>query len=201
MLKKCLTILGLLYGCLSFTTPVNNIIVNHEDSLVWQFYSQRKEVAPAWHIDSAQSFQKLPTMVLAGDGKEIANGCFYTLQKITPLAFYNFRAHFQVKNVEDPYRCVLARVLWQNESGKQVGRAEYPSTTGEKDKNGWNLIEQLYQVPENAFKARIELVYRWDADGMVRFGGVSLEKSDEPAPRLVRMASIHHRPRKRSGTR
>jgi hypothetical protein len=81
-----------------------------------------------------------------------------------------------------------------------VNRPEYPSSQStDSTENGWSVIEQIYQVPESASNARIELIYRWDDDGRVNFGGTSLTMVDDPAPRLVKLATIHHRPERSSG--
>ncbi|MEO5985300.1 MAG: carbon-nitrogen hydrolase family protein, partial [Ferruginibacter sp.] len=56
-------------------------------------------------------------------------------------------------------------------------------------------IEQLYKVPAETRKAKIELHYRWDADGMVHFGDVSFQKSNQPQPRKVRLATVFYKPR------
>src|SRR5258706_9569667 len=57
------------------------------------------------------------------------------------------------------------------------------------------MIEQVYKIPEDAKKAKLELHYRWDGDGIVHFGGVSFQKTVAPPTRMVRLATIHHRPR------
>ena len=64
-----------------------------------------------------------------------------------------------------------------------------------KKENGWGTITQKYKSPEKTKKAKLELIYRWDADGLVHFGGIRFEKTSKPAPRLVRLASIHHKPK------
>jgi predicted amidohydrolase len=100
--------------------------------------------------------------------------------------------------VEEPSRSILASIIWQDGSGKQVDFQEYPLTLLDKKAEGWSIIEQVYKIPEDAKRAKLELHYRWDADGMVHFGGVSFQKTTAPQPRMVRLATIHHRPR---GTR
>ena len=58
----------------------------------------------------------------------------------------------------------------------------------------WKVIQQTYQVPSGASKAKIDLIYRWNEQGTVYFGGTSLKETDAIKPRMVRLASIHHRP-------
>ncbi|HEY9488666.1 MAG TPA: carbon-nitrogen hydrolase family protein, partial [Chryseosolibacter sp.] len=57
-----------------------------------------------------------------------------------------------------------------------------------------------YQAPKNAKTAKLELHYRWDADGTVNFGRTSFEKTALPEKRMVRLAAVHHRPRNSKST-
>lgn len=165
----------------------------------WSFSSQRPDIEPKHYINGEVKFQESPTFVIEGDGNEIANGCWFTTVEVEPSSWYEFKAYYLPVNIEEPNRSVLARILWYDEDDKQVARAEYPSTSRAVNYEKWNMIQQAYQVPEGGAIARIELVYRWDADGKVHFGGVSLKKTHDPGQRLVRLATIHHRPQNSSG--
>ena len=161
----------------------------------WKFESQREAIAPIWYVDNKVPFKGNQTLTLKGGGKEYADGHWYKKMTVEPGEYFQFRGYFKASNIEEPRRSVLARILWQNGSGEQVGFTEYPAMQREKTKEGWNTIEQIYLVPADAKEAKIELHFRWDGDGMVHFGGVSFEKSDAPKPRNVRVASINYRPR------
>jgi len=161
----------------------------------WKFESQRSEIAPVSSIDDKTTFRGKSTLVLSGGGKEYADGHWYTIMDVKPGDYFQFRAYFIAANVEEPDRSVLASIVWQDGSGKQVGFQEYPLTLLDKKTEGWSIVEQVYKIPEDAKKAKLELHYRWDADGMVHFGGVSFQKTAAPPTRMVRLATIHHRPR------
>jgi predicted amidohydrolase len=165
----------------------------------WKFSSQRDALMPNGYLDTKLKFQGAATLAVTGGGKEISNGHWHTTVEIEPSKFYEFRAYFLPENIDELYRSVLARIIWLNASGKQVGTTEYPATTEEKTLENWHLIHQRYKVPEKVQKARLELVYRWDADGKVHFGGISITKTTDPGPRYVRLATIHHRPVNSSG--
>jgi predicted amidohydrolase len=160
----------------------------------WKFESQRKEIAPIWYVDSIITHKGKPTLALSGGGKEYSNGHWYTVMNVEPDEYFQFEANFIATNVEEPTRNILARIIWQDVSGKNVGYAEYPVTFPDKTGEGWNYMKQLYRVPDSARKAKIELIYRWDANGIVHFGGTSFQKTTSPKPRVVRVATIHHRP-------
>ncbi len=161
----------------------------------WKFESQRKEIAPVWYLDSLITHEGKPTLALQGGKKEYANGHWYSIVNVDPGEYFLFQANFIASNVDNPGRSILSRIIWQDKSGKKIDFIEYPVTALQGKKEDWNYMNQLYRVPDNARKAKIELVYRWDADGKVNFGGVSFLKTTPPKPRVVRVATIHHRPR------
>jgi predicted amidohydrolase len=167
----------------------------------WTFECQRNEIAPVWSIDHHMCYLGKPVLVLEGGGKDFADGRWSKTMNVEPEGYYEFKAHFLARNVAEPDRCVLARIIWQDETGQQKGAAEYPVTCREQSPDGWSVIEQVYRVPPETNKAKIELVYRWDGDGMVYFGGISLNKTENPGPRLVRLAAIHHRPHDSASSR
>lgn len=166
---------------------------------VWKFSSQRPELEPNYFIDNAVKFHESPTLAIAGEGEEIANGCWYATVAVDPLKWHEFKAHFQPVNIDQINRSILARILWYDDDDQQIARAEYPKTLDEKTADKWLILHEIYKVPEGATQARIELIYRWDADGEVRFGGISMAETNDPGKRLVRLATIHHRPRNSSG--
>jgi predicted amidohydrolase len=161
----------------------------------WKFESQRNEIAPISSMDDKTTFHGKSTLMLSGGGKEYADGHWYTVVDVKPGDYFQFRAYFIASNVEEPDRSVLASIVWQDGSGKQVGFQEYPLTLLDKKSEGWSIIEQIYKIPSDAKKAKLELHYRWDADGTVHFGGISFQKTVAPPTRMVRLATIHHRPR------
>ena len=189
-----LTFLFLVYSATS--TLAQNATLSSE---VWKLSSQRAALMPKGYVDQDVKFQGAATLAMEGGGKETCNGNWYTHVEIEPSAFYEFRAYFLPENIDELYRSVLARIIWLDASGKQVGTTEYPATTEEKTPENWQLIHQIYKVPEKVHKARLEMVYRWDADGKVHFGGISMTKTNDPGPRNVRLATIHHRPVQSTG--
>lgn len=166
----------------------------------WIFESQRPGIAPAWALDTRVTFEGNPTYSLQGAGKDYSAGYWYKIVSASPGSYYHFRTHFKASNVDEPARSILARVVWQDEAGDVVGFREYPATVMRKANDEWHIIEQSYRAPENARAAKLELHYRWDGDGTVNFGGTTFEKTAEPQSRMVRLATIHHRPRNSPST-
>lgn len=161
----------------------------------WKFASQRPEIAPQHAVDKNFTFEGQPTLALKGGGKDFAAGYWSSIVDIQPGTFYHFKTHFKSNHVDEPYRSILARVIWHDEKGSVAGFREYPATLREETKDGWHVIEQSYQAPKEARTAQLELHYRWDGDGTVHFGGTTFEKTSTPEKRVVRLATVHHRPR------
>lgn len=161
----------------------------------WKFESQRKEIAPVHYVDAKTTLNGKPTLTLEGGGKAYCDGHWYTEARVEPGEQVQFNARFITSKVDEPNRSTLARILWLNASGQQVGFTEYPATIQSKTPDGWSSIEQSYKVPDDATKAKIELHYRWDADGSVRYGDVSFLKTKPVVQRIVRLATVHHRPK------
>lgn len=160
----------------------------------WQFTSQRKEIAPDFYVSREILFESEPTLAIYGAGKTYANGQWFTYMDMEPSQYFQFTTYFKYEKVEEPDRCILARIIWIDAEGQQVDFAEYPAVSQDNPEGMWKRIEQVYLVPEGTEKARIELIFRWDDDGVVYFGGISLTKVQKPSPRMVRLATVHFRP-------
>ncbi|MBS0001322.1 MAG: carbon-nitrogen hydrolase family protein [Cyclobacteriaceae bacterium] len=165
-----------------------------DDLSGWQFSSQRKEIAPDFFIDKENRYKDLSTLALKGNGKSYVNGHWFRIINVNPGTYCDFSTHYLTEKVEEENRCVLARIIWLDKESNQTGMAEYPALTGIVNPDGWREIRQVYKVPGEAVQARIELIYRWDEDGTVRFGGTEMNKAENPLSRIVRLATIHHRP-------
>ncbi|MBT3382663.1 MAG: carbon-nitrogen hydrolase family protein [Prolixibacteraceae bacterium] len=166
----------------------------------WQFQSQREEIAPEHWIESEIQFNGEQTLALAGNGKMYANGSWTKTFEVVPGKYYEFITHFKVENVTQLDRSVLSQIIWQDENGKRLGFIEFPATKAIESKDGWYIIQQKYQIPGGAVKARIDLFYRWDAEGKVYFGGTSFKETDAIKPRLVRLGAIHYKPKNTSSS-
>ena len=160
----------------------------------WKFESQRKAIAPVWYLDGNIHFNGHKTLAVKGGGKEFANGHWFNTFRVEPNQYFQFRAYFISYGVEEPNRSILATINWQDSTGVLLGEAEYPAMLRKRTKDGWGIIEQSYKVPDGAVTAKIELHYRWDANGSVHFGDVSLLRSNPPAPRTVKVATVFYRP-------
>ncbi len=161
----------------------------------WQFNAPRPEIAPDHWVDSEVLFEGKPTLALSGDGKAYTNGNWSLDVDVTTGRIYEFQTFFRPLKVDMPNRTILARVEWRGLDGKRIAQPEYPATLREKTGDGLNVIRQRYKVPEEATTARLEMIYRWDADGTVHFSEATFNEVQEIPTRMVNLATVHYRPR------
>jgi hypothetical protein len=166
-----------------------------QDQTDWKFESQREQISPRWYTDSKTTFQNKPTLALAGNGKEYVDGHWSKIVAVEELQYYQFKTHFKAMKVEEPGRCIQGRIIWQDKAGEQIGFTEYPITASDKTPEGWNIMEKLYQVPPGTAKAKLELHFRWDADGVVNYTEATFQKTTPPLPRKVKLATVYLKPR------
>ena len=169
---------------------------NNEKNLEtdWEFYTQRIELAPNHWVESNVTYKGNPTLALSGHGKRYASGSWTYTYEVTSGKYYNFITYFKADNITQIDKTVLVEIKWLGSEGNRIGFFEYPAFKAQQTDDSWYVIQQTYQVPEDATKARVDLIYRWDAKGTVYFGGMTLKEVSPPKPRTVRLATIYHRP-------
>jgi predicted amidohydrolase len=160
----------------------------------WQSYSVRNEIAPRFWVERPNGGSAY-LLGMAGRGDESVDGRWTRTVAVGAGKCYAFHAEYQAKNVATPQRSVLARVLWFDGKGKQLGTAEYPLTRPAHTHDGWRAVAATYLAPPDAARARLELHLRWAPRGEVRWREVGLHESTPPKPRTVRLAAVNHRPR------
>lgn len=170
---------------------------NNEKNLEtdWEFYSQRTELAPNHWVESDVNYKGNPTLALSGNGKKYASGSWTYTYEVTSGKYYNFITYFKPENITQIDKTALVEITWLGSEGNRVGFFEYPAFKAQQTDDSWYMIQQTYQVPENAVKAKVDLIYRWDAKGTVYFGGMTFKEVSPPKPRTVRMATVYHRPK------
>jgi predicted amidohydrolase len=179
---------------LRFFTDTSSLVAQEKKTTDWQFHTQRAEIEPAHWVDHDLLYEGRPTLAISGDGKAYANGSWTRNIDVTEENYYEFITYVKPDKVTQIDRSVLAQLTWFNKAGDQVGFVEYPGFRAEAARDGWFVIQQKYQVPENAVEVRIDLIYRWDPEGTVYFGGTNFAQTAELVPRPVRFAAIHYRP-------
>jgi predicted amidohydrolase len=176
----------------------------------WQPAAPREEIRPQFSFDPKGGPNGDGSLIITADNREGSSGCWQKSVPITGGQYYRFHAQRKVQNVKLPRRSAVVRILWRNDNGKPVPRAE-PAVTGylkgfpgtaeaehptdkETDAQGWTEVSDTYQAPPQATRAVMELHLQWAPGGKIEWSNIALAQTKPPAGRKVRLASVHFRP-------
>lgn len=176
----------------------------------WTSKSPRDEIRPQFDCDPVIGLDESGTLRITADEREGLFGWWEKTFVIEGGSDYKFSTLRRVSGVDDPRRVAVARILWQDDEGRKVLR-DKPSFAsyrpGERPRaepefpadqrtgsDGWTEVSGVYHAPAEATRAVVELSYRWAPNGRVEWSRVKLEKTAPPAPREVRLATVHLRP-------
>lgn len=170
----------------------------------WTAESPRLEIRPQFSGGTDR------TLIITHDLREGLDGWFQKNFEVTGGTFYRFEAWRKATAVMNLRQSCLVRLLWQDANGNGVkldaapeyltpglplpsAEPEYPSD-GQTDADGWTHVSGLYRAPSKAAKAIVELHLQWAPGGRVEWRGATLTPTEAPAPRRVRLATVHHKP-------
>ncbi len=176
----------------------------------WATAAPRDEIRPDFAYDPAGGPDGQGALVIKADRREGLDGCWTKSFPVTGGKHYRFEARFRAEGVAVPRRSVVAELHWRDEKGRKVpldepvvtdylrgaraeAETEFPPTKG-NDRRGWTEVSDTYRAPSRATQAVVELHLRWAPGGEVHWSGVALTETDPPAPRKVRLATVHFRP-------
>ena len=180
-----------------------SLSLNAADFHDWTPMSPRDEIRPQFSSGERK-------LIITHDQREGLDGWFQKTFEVKGGAFYCFEAQRKTTDVTNLRQSCLVRVLWQDENGHGVkmdaapeyltpglpmpsAEPEYPAD-GATDAEGWTTASGVYRAPSKASKAIVELHLQWAPGGRVEWRGASLAAKEAPAPRKVRLASVHHKP-------
>lgn len=177
----------------------------------WSTWSPRAEAKPDADVDKTGGHDDNGALVLQTGAGEHWIGCWTRPIAIEGGKHYQFSAWRKFTNVPLPRRSVYARVIWQDADGKPVtweetakqgyakgtvprAEPEYPRDPGGVA-GQWTHFDTTLRAPTSAKQAKIELYLQWAANARVEWSDVSLTQVAAPAPRKVRLATIHLQPK------
>ena len=158
----------------------------------WTFTAVRDEIAPQASVREDGGAYGL---VIKGTGEAVTDGRWVKRVPVPAAPYANFTARYRASNIEMTARNIVAGLTWLDEGGKDVGNVEHAVTTSPADASGWRQIDSTFKVPEKAKHAQLELRLRWSPQGEVEFRDADLKAAQQPTPRMVKVASVNHRPR------
>lgn len=176
----------------------------------WTNAAPRGEIRPEFQHQPTGGRSGHEALVIHSDAREGLHGWWQKSFAVVPGQFYRFSAWHLADGIPLPRRSVVARVLWRDDAARSVRRRdgvvtnflrgmeasaepEYPWEAADSH-DGWTEVSGVYQAPPGASRAVVELHLLWAPNGTVRWSDVTLQPTDPPAPRTVRLASVHYRP-------
>ena len=177
----------------------------------WTTAAPRDEIRPQFVFDAKGGLGGAGCFIIRADQREGLDGCWRKTFPIQGGKYYRFESFYQTKGVSVPRRSIVAKIHWQDDRGRSVPLDEQPVTSYLRgatamaetefpllkgtNADGWTELSDTYRSPSKATRAVIELHLQWATDSEVRFSRVSFAESAPPAPRKVRLAAVHFRPR------
>ncbi|MGK0190044.1 MAG: putative amidohydrolase [Verrucomicrobiales bacterium] len=160
----------------------------------WQSWSPRAEIAPQFIRDDQVGRNSVGALrIQSGDNAAAFGAWKTTVTDITPDAHYRFEAWYRTEKVMNPLRSVIPRLHWKKADGGQARPPDFMAAGEQID--GWNHVEYTATAPADAAQVEIQLGFGFSSSGQVWWDDVRLQTVPEIDQRLVRVATIHHRPR------
>lgn len=177
----------------------------------WTGESPRDEIRPVFSWKASGGPDGKGEFGIASDNRDGLSGYWMRRLPVTAGQFYRFSVDRQTDHVAIPRRTAVARIVWADDRGGRVLRREpafssyrpgerpraepeFPKVEAERD--GWTRLSGTYQVPPDATQAQVELHFRWGPpESSVRWSVPTLEQVAQPPPRVVRLATVHLRPK------
>ncbi|WP_397568271.1 PVC-type heme-binding CxxCH protein [Schlesneria sp. T3-172] len=177
----------------------------------WKTLAPRDEIQPDFSLVKSGGPDGSGVLVINGDKREGLMGWWEKTVPVEGATYYKFQAFRRCKNVANPRRAASVRLNWLDEKGKialrdlpvvgpyhppgqpDLSTGEFPPDR-ETDANGWTEVSGVFRAPASARKMSIELHLEWAPEGEVEWSSVSLEKTEPPPGRKVRLATIHYIP-------
>ena len=177
----------------------------------WSLWSPRDEAKPDASVIKTGGHDGKGSLILETGKGEHWIGCWTRTLPVEGGKHYQFSAWKKASAMLIARRSVYARVIWQDDKGNPVtwdepakqgyakgtvprAEPEYPSVP-DSDANKWAHCEETLRAPLKATHAKIELYLQWAANARVEWSDVSLAAVPTPAPRKVKLATIHLQPR------
>jgi predicted amidohydrolase len=176
----------------------------------WAPSAPRDEIRPEFGYEPSGGPDGKGCFLIRADRREGLAGFWKKSFPVVGGKHYHFSARYQARNVALPRRSVPVELHWQDAQGKKVpldepgvtdylrgvtAQAETEFPTTRETQAGWTELADTYQAPSRATQLVVELHLRWATSCEVRWAGVALTETAPPAPRKVRLATVHFKPK------
>jgi predicted amidohydrolase len=177
----------------------------------WTTAAPRDEIRPAFAFEAKGGRNGAGGLIIRADQREGLDGYWQKTFPVQGGTCYDFESSYRARGVRVPRRSIVAKIQWRDDRGRQVpldepvvtsylrgatglAETEFPAPK-RAGADGWTEMGGIYHAPSKATRAVIELHLQWAPDAEVRWSDVSFTESAAPAPRLVRLAAVHFRPK------
>ncbi len=161
----------------------------------WKPSAAREEILPECAVDAKVSRgPEAGSLRIRCRDRVEYGGWVLAVGGIKPGAWYRLDAYYRAQGVAFERQRVVPRLDWRKSNGDRAGQPEYVFRT-EDAGGGWRHVWAVAPAPDEAASVEIELLFGWNAGGTVWWDDVRLAEVPQPPPRIVRVATIHHRPR------
>lgn len=160
----------------------------------WSRWSPREEIAPRFSVDPHGGRGGGGALRLEGGGDAASFGAWRRrVEGVAPAHVYRLVAWYRAEGVPYERRSVSARLDWLDAKGERAQAPDYALDAGRE--GGWTRVEHVAVAPEGARAVSIDLAFGWCPSGAVWWDDVQLLEETALPQRLVRVATIGHRPR------
>lgn len=161
--------------------------MNDED---WEFWTPRAEVSPSFHI---VELDKRKGLQIKGAGHRGSYGSWHSkLIQVEEKRKYELYTEYEIKDVANEQVSIYAIATWFDEKGTLLQRDYIDHLEFLHD--GWRRLSRTIDSPWQAAMVRLELSFRWSANGMVTWRNTSLQECRVRGERVVRVATTYIKP-------
>lgn len=157
----------------------------------WEARAARDEIKPRFRVDSSVKHSGRSSLAISCGDDGVAHGWWQAGLKVEAGQWYRFEAWYRQEGVEYERQRILARLDWQTEEGARSAKPDYVFET---DTGEWRRVSMTVAAPDDAASVNVELHLGWSPGGTVWWDDISLAPAEQPKPRMVRLATINHRP-------
>ena len=178
----------------------------------WTNAAPRPEIRPAFSTEAGGGPEGRPALVIRADGREGLDGWWAKAFAVAAGRHYHFSALCRADNVAVPRRSVLVKINWRDANGRAVpldepavkgvlermtpmAETEFPTAAPSAKHPGWTEFAGTYRALGKATQAVVQLHLQWAPNATATWSDVSLDETQAPPPRKVRLATVHFRPR------
>ncbi len=164
-----------------------------ESAGLWRSWAPRGEISPAFSIDSHGGRSGGAALQLSTDNESQFGAWRRELAGINAGQLYRFSAWYRADGIRNERRSVIARLEWRNARGEQMRPPEYALDVAREGK--WTQVKIVTAAPVNSTRLDIQLSLGFAAKATLRWDDISLAEETVAPDRIVRAATIFHRPR------